>query len=233
MTSKPLFYRVLMDLLILVSVATLALGAFVGYVWLKARPEHAKTKQELNALIGDMNAQAEGLKRIGSFQLDPKTMTLADLEAAFHAKPMVVKTASEKDRQGLGWACGTERCAIVALFVVPEGQEVPPGMAPAALVILPPPVAPTMDMTVGGIRLGENPEALEAECKRRGYGVKTGYNQVTWDKDWVVTWSGTDNKVDTLQFANKTEIDRFNASKSAPTNVVKPVAEEKASSHKN
>ena len=51
--------------------------------------------------------------------------------------------------------------------------------------------------------MGELKEAAKQFCKKRGYGVELGHNQLTWDKRWKVTCSGVREKVDSLVFVNQ------------------------------
>jgi hypothetical protein len=58
-------------------------------------------------------------------------------------------------------------------------------------------------ITIGEIYIGEPKEEAKQFCKKRGYGVELGHNQLTWDKHCKVICSGVRENVDFLVFVNQ------------------------------
>jgi len=103
----------------------------------------------------------------------------------------------------LGWACSGKECAIWVSFLGSPDRKLDPEAVPVALGILDPRQIRPHRIAVGGIFLGEPIEDAKQFCKKRGYGVELGLNQVTWDKHWKAICAGTGAKVDFLVFANQ------------------------------
>lgn len=167
----------------------------LGYFWLKERPERTKARRELEAFLAEETAQKTALESLGDVNLDLSDMSLARLEQKLHSPPLRLPEAQNTTR--LGWACGGQRCAIWMSFLVPFGQEIPPTVTPAALVVTDPLFADLDHVVVGGTHVGETVEEMKKFCRQRGYGLPLGKNRISWDKDWSLLW------ISLLSFANE------------------------------
>src|SRR5258707_5128296 len=88
-----------------------------GYSWLRARQLTTAARKELSAFMSEEAAQKETLAALSSENLDPDHFALAELEQKLHQPRLRQPGATNTTR--LGWACGRERCAIWASFLVP------------------------------------------------------------------------------------------------------------------
>jgi len=176
------------------------LGAYAGvwgYFQWKAQRVRAEVEKKLEPLF----KQSDELAKLGNVDLDPRNLTLAQMEEEFQQPAQ--KLAGAKDTTKLGWLCGTDQCAIWASFLVPYGQQVPSTAAPVLLLINSPFMQPPHHLAVGGIYLGETGEDIKKFCQTRGYGLEMGKNRISWDKDWSVAWAERDDKISLIVFANE------------------------------
>jgi hypothetical protein len=178
-------------------VVLVAYAGVWGYFQWKAQKVRAEVEKKLEPLFKESDALAS-LKDV---DLDPRSLTLAQLEEQFQQPAQ--KLAGAKNTTKLGWLCGNDQCAIWASFLVPFGQEVPGNTAPVLLLVNSPFVQPPHHLAVGGIYLGETGEDMKKFCQTRGYGLEMGKNRITWDKDWSVAWAERDDKISLIVFANE------------------------------
>jgi hypothetical protein len=87
---------------------------------------------------------------------------------------------------------------ISASFLAPPDRKLDPQAAPHDSRRMRP-----HRITIGEIYIGEPKEEAKQFCKKRGYGVELGHNQLTWDKHWKVICSGVRENVDFLVFVNQ------------------------------
>ena len=168
-----------------------------GYFQWKAQKVRAEVEKKLEPLF----KESDELAKLGDVDLDPRNLTLAQLEERFQRPAQ--KLAGAKNTTKLGWLCGGEQCAIWASFLVPYGQEVPSTAAPVLLLVNSPFMQPPHHLAVGGIYLGETGEDIKKFCQTRGYGLEMGKNRISWDKDWSVAWAERDDKISLIVFANE------------------------------
>jgi hypothetical protein len=185
-----------------------------GYFWRKERQVRAELTKEVNKFFAEQSARTNGLNSFGDVDLNPPELTLAKLEEKLH-QPTLTRPGADNTTR-LGWACGGEHCAITAAYLIPFGQEIPPGTAPAVLLIDVPPFGELNHrFAIGGIQLWENADDMERSMQNQGRGHLIGMNHATWDKDWSFVWSGTDGKISILSFMNDTEIESAKARRDA------------------
>src|SRR6266699_1972050 len=129
-----------------------------GYVSFENWRFRQAALKELGPILADEQEQKNELLALGEVDLNPSDLTLATLEQRL--KRAVLKRSGDFNSTRLGGACGKERCAIWATFLVPLGQDIQPDAAPASLIIKSPALG---DFPPGGIR----PEARRALEGRR------------------------------------------------------------------
>jgi len=210
MQIKDLLRRVVVDLGIVMAVVLLVGGSIVGYVWVKEGPQRAESRKQAEAFLRDLTAEIAGLNALGDVNLEPPNVTLADLEQKLHQP--VLRVAGAQNTTKLGWACGGKECAIFASFIVPFGQEIPPTMVPAGLLMIDPAFAKVKNVGVGGIHLGETSEDVETHLRGRKIDYSRGKKQFAWDKDWNVVWVESNGKVLFLSLANEKMMGKAKAS---------------------
>lgn len=183
--------------------------AFVvfSYIRFETSKFRQETLKELGPILADEQAQKNQLLGLGDVDLNPSGLTLAILEQRL--KKAALKQSGDFNSTRLGWACGKERCAIWATFLVPLGQDIPPDAAPAGLVIKSPALGDFPNIRVEEIRLGESDQKLVELWKGGSTGSQKLFRRITWDKDWTAAWAGLDGKVFELVFANTTLLYRF------------------------
>jgi hypothetical protein len=173
-----------------------------GYAWFENWKFRQEMLKELGPILADEQEQKNELLALGEVDLNPSGLTLATLEQRL--KGPVLKQSGDFNSTKLGWACGKERCAIWAIFLVPIGQGIPPNTAPAALVIKSPALGDFPNIRVGEIRLGESDQKLNELWKGSKAGSRRLFHRISWDKDWTAAWAGLDGKVFELVFSNDT-----------------------------
>ncbi len=178
-----------------------------GYVWLENWKFRQETLKELGPILADEQEQKNELLALGEVDLNPSDLTLATLEQRL--KRAVLKQSGDFNSTRLGWACGKERCAIWATFLVPLGQDIAPNAAPTGLVIKSPALGDFPNIRIGEIRLGQSDQKLVELWKGGGAGSRKLFHRISWDKDWTAAWAGLDGKVFELVFANDTLLNRF------------------------
>jgi hypothetical protein len=201
MRINSLFKRVAIDLGVVLAAALLIVGCIVGYAWIKERPQRAESRKHAEAFLADLTAQRNGLIALGEVNLDPTNLTLANLQQYLHQPPM--KKAGSQSKTRLGWACGQAQCSIWAFFLVPFGQEIPPNVTPAVLMVMSPPFGDFHNVSVGGVHLGDRVEGIREIRQKRGYGRPIGYNRMSWSKDWSFGWGEVNGKVVSLTLLNE------------------------------
>jgi len=175
--------------------------AFIGVVCAYSWHQHQQSVEQARKLLADLAGKYEALDSFGDIDLDPSNLTLAKLEERFHQPARTLH--GTENRTTVGWACAGRECAIWVSFLVPPDRRVDREAVPVALGVIDSRKMRPHRIAVGGIYLGEPKEDAKQFCKKRGYGIEIGRNQVTWDKHWKVVYSGTGEKVDLLIFANQ------------------------------
>jgi len=178
-----------------------------GYVWFENWKFRQETLKELGPILADEQEQKNELLALGEVDLNPSDLTLATLEQRL--KRAVLKQSGDFNSTRLGWACGKERCAIWATFLVPLGQDIAPNAAPTGLVIKSPALGDFPNIRIGEIRLGQSDQKLVELWKGGGAGSQKLFRRISWDKDWTAARAGLDGKVFELVFANDTLLNRF------------------------
>jgi hypothetical protein len=178
-----------------------------GYVRFERWRFRQEVLEGLGPILPDEQEQENALLALGEVDLNPSDLTLAELEQRL--KEAVLKKAGDFNSTRLGWACGRERCAIWATFLVPLGQDIPSNAAPVGLVIKSPALGDFPNIRIRDIRLGESDQKLVEVWKGGGAGSRKVFRRISWDKDWAVAWAGLDGKVFELVFANDTLLHRF------------------------
>jgi hypothetical protein len=186
-----------------------------GYVWFENWKLRQETLKELGPMLADEQGQKKELLALGEVDLNPSGLTLATLEQRL--KRTVLKQPSDFNSTKLGWACGKERCAIWATFLVPLGQDIPPDAVPAGLVIKSPALGDFPNIRIGEIRLGESDQKLAELWKRSHAGPRKLFRRIPWDKDWTVAWTGLDGKVFEFVFSNDTLLYRLASEQKSTT----------------
>jgi hypothetical protein len=179
-----------------------------GYSWFRARQLTAAARKQLGALMSEETAQKDALAALGNENLDPKHFALAELEQKLHQPNL--RQAGAKNTTSLGWACGGDRCAIWASFPVPFGQEIPPALPAAALIVNSPGLTPSRRLGVGGIYLGEPVEEMLNLCRKRAC-VSMEKHRMRWSEDWNFIGADTGGKIALLVFLNEKVIQNADA----------------------
>lgn len=172
-------------------------GLLYAYGW----HEQRKTAGHVRRQLADLAAKYEALDSFGDIDLDPSGVTLGKLEEHFRQPGRIFPGG--RNTTIAGWACADKECAISASFLAPPDRKLEPQVAPVALFIFDSRQARPHRIAIGGIYMGELKEDARQFCKKRGYGVELGHNQLTWDKRWKVICSGVREKVDFLVFVNQ------------------------------
>jgi len=198
--------RIALSLLVIVA----AYGGVWGYFQWQAQKVRAEVEKKLEPLY----RESDELASLKDVDLDPRSLTLAQLEETLQQPAQ--KLVGAKNTTKLGWLCGNDQCAVWASFLVPFGQEVPANEAPVLLLVNSPFMQPPHHLAVGGIYLGETGEDIKKFCQTRGYGLEMGKNRITWDKDWSVAWAERDDKISLVVFANEKALHGEKTSEAAP-----------------
>jgi len=175
------------------------LGAYAGlwgYFQWKAQKVRAKAEKKLEPLF----KESDELEKLGTVDLDPRNVTLAELDERFQQPEQ--KLAGPQNTTKYGWLCGGDQCAIWAAFAVPYGQEVPGTAAPVLLLINSPFMHPPQHLAIGGISLGETGADIKKFCQTHGWQLETG-NRISWDKSWSAVWAERDGRVSLVIFTNE------------------------------
>lgn len=146
--------------------------------------------------------QKNALLALGNVDLNPSYLNFAELERKL-GNP-VQRKSGDFDSTRLGWACGKERCAILASFLVPFGHDIPPETVPAGFIIMGPASGDFPNISVRDIHLGESDQKLAALSQASADGNPKPFRRISWDKDWTLAWGSLDGKVFALVFANDT-----------------------------
>jgi len=176
------------------------LGAYTGlwgYFQWRAEKVRAAAEKQLEPLF----KESDQLQELGNVDLDPRSVTLAELEEKFQQPGQ--KLAGAQNTTKYGWLCGGDQCAVWAAFAVPYGQEVPSTAAPVLLLMNSPFLQAPHHLAIGGIALGETGDDVKKFCETHGYGLDKGKNRIGWDKDWSAVWAERDGKVSLLVFSNE------------------------------
>ena len=181
----------------IVGIPLIFIGLLYGYGW----REHRKAVQQVRRLLADEAANYEALDSFDDIDLDPPGLTLGKLEEHFRQPPSIFPGV--QNTTIVGWACADKKCAISASFLAPHDRKLDPEATPVAFFIFDSRQIRPHRIAIGGIYMGESKEEARQFCKKRGYGVELGHNQLTWDKHWKVICSGIGEKVDLLVFANQ------------------------------
>jgi hypothetical protein len=201
-----LLQRAALSLLVIVA----AYAGVWGYFQWKAQKVRAEVEKKLEPLF----KESDELASLKDVDLDPRSLTLAQLEEKFQQPSQ--KLAGAKNTTKLGWLCGNDQCAIWASFLAPFGQEVPANAAPVLLLVDSPFMQPPHHLAVGGIYLGESSADIQKFCQTRGYDLEKGKNRMNWDKDWSVAWAERDDKISLIVFANQKALHDVKAGAAVP-----------------
>jgi hypothetical protein len=106
---------------------------YLGYNWFEDRQWKTELQRDFGPRRADELAQSDALLALGVVDLNPSDLTFAVLQQKLHEPGL--KHPGDFNSTRLGWACVKERCAILATFFVPFGQEIPATMTPAGLII--------------------------------------------------------------------------------------------------
>jgi hypothetical protein len=184
--------RTTLSLLIIVG----AYACLWGYFQWKAQRVRAEVAKKLEPLF----KESDELQKLGTVDLDPRSLTLAELEEKFQQPGL--KLAGAQNTTKYGWLCGNDQCAIWAAFQVPYGQEVVPTAAPVLVLMNSPFLQAPHHLAIGGIYLGESGEEVKQFCQAHGFGLEAGKNRISWNKDWSAVWAERDDKVSLIVFTN-------------------------------
>jgi len=185
--------RTALSLLIVVG----AYAGLWGYFQWKAQKVRAEAERQLEPLFKESDA----LEKLGTVDVDPRSVTLAELEEKFQQPGQ--KLGGAQNTTKYGWLCGGDQCAIWAAFAVPYGQEVAPPATPVLLLMNSPFLQAPHHLAIGGIYLGETGEDVKKFCETHGYGLEKGKNRINWDKDWSAAWAERGGKVSLIVFTNE------------------------------
>jgi hypothetical protein len=201
MRLQQLLKRVAIDLGIIVGAVLVAAALLTGYFWVQGQLRTEANKED-SSFLSEAAEEANGLAALGDVKLDPPPWTLAVLEEKLHLHQRAVKPYGPQNNTNVGWACGKERCAVNATFLIPLGQAIPSNTAAAALMIEDPLLGGDRKVAVGGVRLRGTAEEMKEYCRNRGYGQEIGYHRIIWDKDWTLVWGEMNDKITFLSFTN-------------------------------
>ena len=180
-------------------------GAVCGYQWLKFRPTRIAAQKEVDEYI----SQHKALESFGDLELDTSKLTFSELEERLRKPSMRLGSARISSR--VGWACGQQDCLIWAWFKVPLGEEIAANEFPLALMVsdawgsL---FGSNQHVSISGAYLREPDQQLREFCKKRGFGVEKGMNQITWDRDWNLVWTSVEGKTSSLYFLNEPRLQK-------------------------
>jgi hypothetical protein len=180
---------------------------YLGYNWFEDRQWKTELQTDFGPRRADELAQSDALLALGDVDLNPSDLTFAVLQQKLHQPGL--KLPGDFNSTRLGWACVKERCAILATFFVPFGQEIPATMTPAGLIISSPAFRDFHNITVGGVHLGESDEKLTELDQYHKSRSSRKFRRVRWDGNWDAAWAGVNGKVFTLVFSNETLQRRF------------------------
>jgi hypothetical protein len=198
MEAKLLLKRVAIDLSIVLSLVLLA----AGFPWLRLGRDRAKLDKEIQEIAQDEQARWQGLDSLGNFDLQPDGLTRAKLGELLH-QPALAQAGSGGSTK-LGWACGKKQCALWVSFLFEPSREIPQSTSPAAMLLTSPLTGHlTNRAAIGGVYLGEPLAEMKDHCKKPGYGVEAGLQQITWDRDWSLVWGEMNGKISMLIFKNE------------------------------
>lgn len=192
--------RIIKRVLFYVGTVLLLAVAVYGYQWFKFRPTRIAAQKQVDEYI----SQHKALESFGDFELDASNLTFAKLEERLQKPSM--RFGSAKTSSRAGWACGQQDCLIWAWFKVPPGEEIPANEVPLALMVsdnwgsL---FGSNQHVSISGVYLRESDQQLRDFCKKRGFGVEKGPNQITWDQDWNLIWTSVEGKTSFLYFLNE------------------------------
>lgn len=192
--------RILKRVLLYCGVILILAGVAYGYQWLKFRPTRIAAQKQVDRYL----AQHKSLESLGDLQLDAPTLTYSKLEERLQKPSVRLENARTSSRAG--WACEKQDCLIWAWFKVPSEEEIPANAAPLALMVSDTwgsIFGSSQQVSISGAYLREPEEQLRVFCKKRGFGVETGSNQITWDQDWKVVWTSVEGKTSSLYFLNE------------------------------
>jgi len=195
--------RIIKRVFVYFGVVLILAGGAYCYQWLKFRPTRIGAQKQIDEYV----SQHKALESLGDLQLDASTLTFDELEKRLQTPSM--RLASARSSSRTGWACGKQDCLIWAWFKVPAGESIPADKAPLALMVsdtwgsL---VGSNQHVSISGTYLGETEQQLREFCKKRGFGVETGTNQITWDQDWNIVWTSLEGKTSSLYFLNESRL---------------------------
>ena len=164
----------------------------LGYSRLERWKFRQEVLKELGPFLADEEEQKRALLAMGEVDLDPSGLTLAKMEQQL--KKSALKRPGDFNSTRLGWACGKERCAIWATFLVPIGQDIPLDTQPAGLIIKSPALGDFQNIRIREIRLGQSDQKLVESFGGGGQRSPKIFRRISWDKNWTAAWTGLDGK---------------------------------------
>jgi hypothetical protein len=180
---------------------------YLGYNWLEDQRWKTELQRDFGPRGADEPEQRSALLALGDVDLNPSNLTFAVLQQRLH-EPRWKQSGDFKSTR-LGWACVNERCAILATFLVPFGQEIPATMAPAGITFSSPSFGEFHNIKMGEVGLGESDEQLANLDQSHQPRSSRKFRVVRWDRDWDAAWAGFNHKVFILVFSNQTLQRRF------------------------
>jgi hypothetical protein len=197
-------------------IAIFCLGLFfacllaLGYLWLKRKQVSAEVTKNTALFVAEERAQKDGLEALGNVDLGLSDLSFEGLQGKLHQPDM--RRSGARNTTTIGWACGTDRCAVRASFLVPFGQDIPPDMMPAALIVAGPIFTHVHRFAVGGIYLGETVSEMEKTCQDRGYTIEPAMNRISLDKDWKIILGNMSGRISLISLANEKMMKSFETS---------------------
>jgi hypothetical protein len=180
---------------------------YLGYIWLEGQRWKTELQRDFGPRQADELAQRNALLALGDVDLNPSNLNFAVLLQKLNEPGW--KHSGDFNSTRLGWACVNERCAILATFFVPFGQEIPATMTPAGITISSPSFGDFHNIKVGEVYLGESDEQLANLDQYHRPRPPRKFRVVSWDRDWDAAWTGFNHKVHILVFSNQTLQRRF------------------------
>src|SRR5262249_52796766 len=160
----------------------------------------AQVQQQLDAISADTSAQQSALAGLGDLTFDLDHLTRVELERTLGRPNLTQK--GPKNATLLGWACGKDHCAIWSSYPVRFGQEIPPNLPAAAMILNATGFAPSRRLAVAGVYLGEPVDEMQEFCRKNGCVPLEKHRLRWWLKDWSFVWIDTSGKISWLVFLN-------------------------------
>ena len=182
-----------------------ATGALIGTFWYKRTLKGEARSRQAFQMVSQEIEEENKLASLGDIGIDPSGLTLGKLNDLLRLPAHRLSSAPNSSR--VGWACGGELCAVTAAFAIPNGMDLPPSAEPILLYVTDIGFGKPFQGSIGGIHLGDPPDVILNVCRQRGYGAARENHRITWDKNWEISWTRSDHRLDSLTFMNRTVLD--------------------------